>query len=126
MIRSSFVFFVLFLFLFSCERERDECPGIGPKGVSIKVVNKSGKRVEKMILIAPQRFTQREMDKAIENNGQTCITYKSDGESSFQLLFIMENGDTIQSQEGYAEGGYTFTDTIRKDHVTSSLNHDAY
>jgi|GEM_PF-6540085 len=120
MIRSSLLFFVLLLF--ACVR--DNCNGLGRKGVCIQVVNKSGQRVVKMILIAPERHRQKKINEAIEIDGQTYITYKAGGESSYQLLFIMENGDTIQSQQGYAEGGYRFKDVIKKDHVAS--HHDSY
>ena len=112
------LFFVVFLF--TCERS--ECIKIGRKGVSIKVVNESGRRIEKMILIAPGHRHHRNINKVVESKDQLCLTYESASESSYQLLFIMENGDTIQTQENYAEGGYSVTETIKKNHVTSSNN----
>lgn len=113
MIRSLFVFFVTILV--ACQR--NECSKVGLTGVSIKVVNKSGKRVEKIILIRPHRHLHRSIVRSVANNDQTCIAYKAGGESSYQLLFMMDSGDTIKSQEMYAEGGYAFTLTIEKNKV---------
>ena len=117
MIRYSFLFFVLFLF--ACER--GECTSIGAEGVRIQIVNKSGQRAQKMILTVPPLQT-RIIDRIIENNAGICIAYKAAGESTYRLLVILENGDTIKSQGSYAEGGYTITETIRKDSIVTSYN----
>ncbi|WP_300661854.1 hypothetical protein [Fluviicola sp.] len=73
-----------------------------------------------MILIAPDRQKRRDLKQQIENNAQTCITYKDGGESTYLLLVILESGDTIQSLEHYAEGGYAFTETVVKSQIITS------
>ena len=119
MIRYLLLCFVLFLF--ACKR--GECTLIDVEGVRIHVVNKSGQRVQKLILtVSP--LLNRNIDQVIENNARTCIAYKTAGESSYRLLVILENGDTIASQGSYVEKGYTITETIRKDRVVTS--HSSY
>jgi len=109
------------LFIFACKR--NECTGFGFDGVSITVVNKSGQLAKKIIFVTPNGSKHRMIVcQPIENDSRECINYKSAGESSYSLLVILENGDTIQSKERYAEGGYVITETIKKDRIISSYN----
>lgn len=106
--------------LFACKRDK-ACTRLGLKGVCIHVINNSGQSIEKIVL-ATRPCQLRNINQIIENNDETHIAYKTGGESSYWLFVILKNGDTLKSQEHYAEGGYKFTETIEKQHIITTMN----
>lgn len=120
---SRFLLLFLLTSVFSCER--DACNGIGRDGVCIRVVNNSGQRVEHLLLTSIPHH-RRQINQVIANGSETSISYHGAGESSFRLEVVLENGDTIRSQESYAEGGYALTQTIGKNRIKTEYDTGGY
>jgi hypothetical protein len=105
-----FIYIILILSLSCTNQETCKCLC---SEVCVAVINNSGQwiRIAKL-----QKHNISIVSRArIAKNEQACMAFNSQGENSFKLIVILNNGDTLVSKEVYSEGEYNFSDIVNVD-----------
>lgn len=95
----------IFLVLVSCRNG---------SSVAVTVTNQSGQKA-KMVQITNGRGSSDIHE--LEDSKTMTTAFSQAGENIIKITAVLENGDTLRSQEVYTEGGYSITGMIRRDTI---------
>lgn len=107
------IIFILTIWIIVQSCDNQSCTKNKQDEVSILVMNQSGKNIISLFLKHEKGLINIGQ---LNNQSQTCISYKSPGENAHTLTAILEGGDTLKSYE-YTEGGYSLTEIIVADSI---------
>ena len=111
--RQLFIILTVFLTLTACDN-KDKCD-CSSDTVCVSIINATGQPIEKVWLRS--QVAIRASSRALAIDDKTCLSFKGSGEHTFNLMTILNNGNTVMSREEYSEGGYKFIGTITKDTI---------